>query len=606
MTINAEIHFVDSIAEINQLYEWISKPRPFIAVDTESEGLHWWEHRPRLLQFGDSNTAWVIPWHLYGGVILEILRDFQGELVMHNMPFDVMMFEHWSGVKLPRHRMHDTRVLAHLLEPHLPTGLKPVSERHVDRTAARSQRILYEAMKLHKWTWATVPLDFQPYWVYAGMDVILTSRAYEKLHPLVVTECPRAYELEMAVSWVLIDMMYRGVAVDKGYTEQKLADFRRYVDQSSAWCRQEYGVDAGSDVNVVKRLQRDIPESAYAFTKLTAKTKRPSLDRDVLLEVIAATQHPLAEVVLQRRRIQGICTKYLSKFLLYSEMDGRIHPSFNPVARGGDDSESEEGGYGARTGRMSLSEPPLQQLPRKDNTNPVAEVVRRCIVAAEGNLLVMSDWDQLEFRVYAHLCQDPGLLEAFRLPGDFFVNMARVIFGDPTLERDDPRRQPTKNGGYSKIFGSGIDKFAATVGTTSDVARAFMWQMDATYPGMNAFNSRIERIARDREESEGIAYVRCPLTGRKHTCVDGRYYALVNYVVQGLAAVVLKMKNVELHARGLGDYLVLDVHDEMILDAPREVESEVRYELHQIMEDRELFSVALTATAKSAETWGGK
>lgn len=603
MTLDVQLHLVDSIEEVMNLKRWMSQSHPFLAVDTETEGLQWFRHHPRMLQIGDSREAWSIPWHLWGGAILEVLRDYRGDLVMHNLPFDLMMFERWAGVKLPRHRMHDTRIQAHLLEPHKPTGLKAVAERWVDREAARSQHVLREAMKLHGWGWDTVPLDFQPYWVYAGMDCILTSRVHEHHHPILRTECPNALDLEMATSFVLIDMMWRGVAVDLEYTRSKLYDFRRYVDEASTWTEREFGVKAGSDVAVIERLQRDIPESVYQFTKLTKKTRRLSLDRDVLEEVVAATHHPLAEVVLQRRRIQRVCSAYLDKFIELS-VDGRIHPNFNPTKHKGDE-EDPESGYGAKTGRMSVSDPPIQQLPRKSNDNPVANAVRQCVRASPGRTFVMCDFDQIEFRIYAHLCQDPGLIAAFG-EGDFFVNMAREIFNDPTIEKSDPRRQPTKNGGYAKIYGSGIAKFAKTVGTDVSNAQGFMDRMDSIYPGMNAFNHHVETVARNRERDEGVAYVRSLLTRRRYINDDGRYYALVNYLIQGMAAEVLKMKCIEMQQAGLGEYLVLLCHDETVLDAPTEQLSEIAGATQGVMEDPDLFSVALTASTDFGPNWGSK
>jgi len=603
MTLDVNLHLVDSIDEVGELKRWMSQNHPYLAVDIETEGLQWYRHRPRLLQIGNAHEAWALPWHLWGGAILEVLREYRGEIVMHNLPFDLMMFEKWAGVKLPRHRMHDTRIEAHLLEPHKPTGLKAVAERWVDKQAAQSQRILRDAMRLHGWGWDTVPLDFQPYWVYACMDPILTARVHEHHYPILRQQCPNALDLEMATSFVLIDMMWRGVTVDLDYTAKKLTEFRRYVDQASRWCLDNYGFEAGSDVRVIDRLQRDIPDSTYTFTKTTKKTGRLSLDKDVLLEVVAATHHPLAEVVLQRRRIQRVCSAYLSKFLELA-VDGRIHPNFNPTKHKGDE-EDPESGYGAKTGRMSVSDPPLQQLPRKSNDNPVANAVRRCITASPGRTLVMCDFDQIEFRIYAHLTRDPGLIRAFG-EGDFFVNMAREIFADPTIEKSDPRRQPTKNAGYAKIYGSGIPKFAKTAGIDVRSAADFMGRMDALYPGMETFNRQVEQIARDREAQEGTAYVLSQLTRRRFINDDGRYYALVNYLIQGMAAEVLKMKNVELQSAGLGEYLVLDCHDEAVMDAPDEHLAEVAGGTQGVMEDPDLFSVPLTASTDFGPNWGSK
>lgn len=600
--IDARLHFVETIDEVVQLRDWMAVPRPYIAVDTETQGLQWWRHQPRLLQIGDANEAWAIPWHLWGGAILEVLRNYTGDIVMHNMPFDIMMFETWSGVKLPKHRMHDTRIQSHVLEPHKPTGLKPVAERWVDRRAAQSQRVLKEAMELNNWGWDTVPLDFQPYWVYACMDTILTSRVHEHHLPIIQRQCPQAYQLELATGHVLIDMMYRGVQVDEEYTNEKLKDFEKYVDDTYDWIEASYGVKAGSNDKVVNRLMRDIPESVYQFTELTP-TGNYKLDRDVLLDVIAATNHPLAVQVLQRRRVQRVCKAYLSKFTDLA-VNGRIHPSFNPVIRKNND-ESDEGGYGAKTGRMSVADPPLQQLPRKDNDNPVANVVRNCITATPGNTLIMCDFDQVEMRAYAHLCRDPNLLRAFD-EGDLFVNMAREIYQDWTIEKKDPRRQPTKNGGYAKIYGSGTARFATTVGVSEEQAAAFMFRLDSLYPGMQAYNDTVVALAEEREKLDGVAWVESPLTSRRYYNDDGRHYALINYMVQGMAAEILKMKVLELYKAGLGKHLVLLVHDEVILDVPKEDAEEASHLVQDTMQDLTSFAVPLTAGLDMAERWGGK
>lgn len=183
MTLQATLNLVDSIDEAMNLKRWMSERRPFIAVDTETEGLRWWRQKPRLLQVGDPDTAWAIPWDLWGGAILEVLAGFEGDLVMHNAGFDVKMFENWSGVDLPKHRIHDTRVQAHILNPNRATGLKPLAAHHVDPQAVGAERALHEKMRRQGWGWDTVPVDCLEYWGYGALDCILTSRLHEQLYP---------------------------------------------------------------------------------------------------------------------------------------------------------------------------------------------------------------------------------------------------------------------------------------------------------------------------------------------------------------------------------------------------------------------------------------
>lgn len=602
---HVQLRLVDSIDEVWALKQWMSERRPFIAVDTETEGLSWWRHSPRLLQVGDPDAAWAIPWRLWGGAILEVIREFDGDLIMHNAGFDVKMFEHWSGVELPRHRIHDTRVQAHILNPNEPTGLKYLAERYVDAEAAQAEKALHGLMRLNGWGWDTVPIECDAYWGYACMDVILTSRLHQVLHPRVLTEAPRAYDLEMATAWVLVGMERRGMRVDLDYTRRARDAFQDYIDRCAALVQEGWGVRAGSNREVLNVLQREL-EGRYEFTKLTPGGAL-SLDKEVMDDVLQRTGHRLAELVYVRRKHQKLASAYLENFLEL-EHRGRIHPSFNAMKRqntkgGGEDASS---GYGARTGRMSVSEPSLQNLPRRSNSNPSADTIRNCLTASDGCRLLMCDFDQIEFRLEAHFAEDPALRAAFG-EGDFFVNLTRQIFNDPTVERGDPRRQTTKNAGYAKIYGAGIPKFAQTAGIGVEAAAAFMQRLDQLYPGMNRFSQRIQEVARERHESERVAYVRSPLTGRRYPADKlDKAYALTNYLIQGVAAEVLKMKNLELVRAGLGEYLVLNVHDEIILDVPEAEFQDVGRTVLSVMNDDHLFSVPLTASLEWGERWGGK
>lgn len=602
---HVQLQLVDSIDQVWALKQWMSERRPFIAVDTETQGLQWWRHEPRLLQVGDPEAGWAIPWGLWHGAILEVLREFQGDLVMHNAGFDVKMFEHWSGVELPRHRIHDTRVQAHILNPNQPTGLKYLAERYVDPEAARAEKALHDLMAENNWGWDTVPTDCRAYWGYGCMDVVLTSRLHQVQLPRVLAEAPRAYDLEMATVWVLCGMERKGMQIDLDYTRRAKREFDRYVEECARIVQDRWGVKAGSNRDVLNVLERELGDD-YRFTKLTPGGAL-SLDKEVLEDVLGQTGHPLAELVYLRRKHQKLASAYLDNFLDL-EHRGRIHPSFNAMKRqntkgGGEDASS---GYGARTGRMSVSDPSLQNLPRRSNSNPSADVIRNCLTASDRSYLVMCDFDQIEFRLEAHLSGDQALRDAFGA-GDFFVNLTREIFADPTIQKGDPRRQTTKNAGYAKIYGAGVPKFALTAGISVEEAAVFMQRLDQLYPGMNRLSQQIAEVARQRFDSEEVAYVRSPLTGRRFPCDrPDKIYALVNYLIQGTAAEVLKMKNLELVRAGLGEYLVLNVHDEVICDVPQTELEDASRTIGAVMNDRQLFTVPLTASVDVAERWGGK
>lgn len=602
MTIDADIHFVTTIDEAWAMKRWMSERRPYIAVDCETQGLEWWHEKPRLLQIGDRDTAWAIPWDDWHGAIVEVLADYDGDVVMHNASFDIKMIEKWSEkrINFRRDRLHDTRVQAHILNPNRPTGLKPLAKDLIDRKAAHSEKILHEAMSNNKWTWATVPLDFQWYWVYGGMDCIFTSRLHEIQYPQVRAQSPIAYDLEMATVWVLLDMERRGMQIDVDYARETKNAFQQTMDTYTKWCKDTYGFSPGAGKKVVEFLEQEL-FGRYQFTKLTPGGQL-ALDREVLEDIIAKTDHQLAHWVLNRRRLEKLVSAYLDNFLELADGQ-RIHPSYNALTR----EKEDTAGYGARTGRMSISNPSLQNLPRRSNSNPAADAVRRCLTASPDHTLVMCDFDQIEFRLEAYFTQDPALLGAFK-EGDFFVNLTRQIFNDPTSDKKDPRRQTTKNAGYAKIYGAQPPKFAATAGISLEAARDFMARLDSLYPGMNQFTYRVQQAAQKRYEQEGVPYVCSPLTGRRFPCDNiGKAYALVNYVIQGTAAEVLKMKNLELVKAGLGPHLALNVHDEVICDVPNEDLDEAIHTIYNVMNDDQLFyGVDLTASVDVGERWGDK
>lgn len=433
---------------------------------------------------------------------------------------------------------------------------------------------------------------------YGALDPVLTYHLELHHRPLVEAECPRAYELEMAVLWVVSKMSRNGAYVDRPFARRYLQKFEDYCLEVERWCQAEYGLKAGSNAAVVAVLQ----EAGYEFSKSTA-AGAVALDR----EVLEGIDHPLAQAVLNRRRAQKMASTYLLHYVNEADADSLIHPTFNTV--------------GARTGRMSCSEPNLQNLPRLGTTQ-FGDVVRSCIktryseawdpdTPALTNLhrhggLLMCDFDQIEMRILAHMAQETTMIDAFNGPDDFFVTLARQIFQDPTITKKDKRRQITKNAGYAKIYFAGVAKFAKTAGIPVGPAREFLQRMDALYPNVPRFSQQVLETAQRRRADEGLAYVRSPLTNRIHIGDPRKEYALINYLIQGAAAEVNKMKLIELDAAGLGDWMFATVHDEVLLDTPGEHVREATHVLDKVMNDDTLLSVPITAGLAFGERWGKK
>ena len=427
---DVKLTLVDSLDDVLALREWLGGRRPYdaIALDTETGGFDRVRDPLRLCQVGDGTHGFAFEWSRWGGILASIVRDWRGRYVLHNAPFDLAFLDR-EGVVIPRHLVDDTMVMARVNEPHMSMALKTQCSRHVDAAAAGLQ---VEWAKSTGWTWATVPIDYEPYWLYGALDPVLTYQLFEHHWPIVQREAPRAYELELAVQWVTARMESYGVHVDRELARRKLVEFEAYCVEAETWCKTAYGVKPGSNAAVVRVLQ----DAGFTFTKATAGGA-VSLDS----EVLEGIDHPLAQTVLLRRQLQKMASTYVRHYAEEADDNDLLHPSINTL--------------GARTSRMSMSDPNLQNLPRL-GTSRAGDVVRNLITTryADGSL-IMCDFDQIEMRLLASMANEPAMIEAFReagrTGGDFFVNLARQIFQDPTIVKKDKRRQITKNAGYACV-----------------------------------------------------------------------------------------------------------------------------------------------------------
>lgn len=577
---NVKLHLVDSIDDVFALGNWLGERREnhALAFDTETTGLIVGKDRVRLAQVGDAHHGWAIPWDTWGGLFASIVKKWDGDWIAHNAKFDVGMLDH-MGVRMPRHRMRDTRIEHHILYPHYSSALKPISARLVDAKAASLQADL----KGSGWDWDTVPIDFQPYWSYAALDTVLTYKVDEILYPEVMAAAPRAFEIESAVTWIIERMERYGAHINVEFAQRKYDEFTSYVRDAEKWCLETYGVKPGSNAAIVAVLQGE----GYEFDKVTA-TGAVALDK----EVLSSIDHPLAQTVLQRRQLQKLASTYLRHFIDEVDGDDCIHPSINTL--------------GARTSRMSMERPNLQNLPRKNDVNRAADTIRTGVTARAGNTMLMCDFDQVEMRMMAHMAQEHTMIDAFKGSTDFFVALARMVYGDESIVKADPRRQVIKNAGYATIYGAGVEKFSKTAGISFEQGQWVRQRWNELYPAVLRFQQDVQNVAVSRRHSEGLPYVRCPVTNRRQVAEPGKEYALVNFLIQGAAAAVLKMKLIELDNAGLGEWMVVPVHDEIILDVPNEHFDDAADTLRRVMNDDTMFSVPLSASVSYGYSWGSK
>ena len=203
---------------------WLGERRPILGIDTETTGLQWWTPNfLRTVQFGDGATGWTLPYGWWGKLIKDSLADYDGAVVFHNAKFDLHAMAS-AGLSLrPGVRIHDTKMMSWLMEPPAKHGLKALATKYIDKDCGIFEAQMKAGFSANGWDWATVPVEWTPYWAYAATDPVFTARLAEKFWPEVNAAGYRAaYDTEMQVQMIAYRMEERGMRIDVDYTARTL------------------------------------------------------------------------------------------------------------------------------------------------------------------------------------------------------------------------------------------------------------------------------------------------------------------------------------------------------------------------------------------------
>ena len=596
-----QLHLVDSVEKAQEFLTWLGERRPHdaVAVDIETgelpgnrraDALSPWHGQIRLVQVGDSQQGWAIPWEEWSGVFYQGMSSFGGQVVCHNIAFEARWFALKSRWELPWGRAHDTMIMAHIIDPLGSVALKRLASMYVDPRAAALQETLDSDLVQNGWSWGTVPISYEPYWSYGALDTVLTMRLWELFQgncgPGGRYHAP--YELEMATRKIVTRMEINGARVDVDYSRRKYEELIDYTERTKLWFYDRYNSSMTSNAQLVRLF-----ESLGAEVTERTPTGQKSASKDQMKRFMIEGNkevRELAETVLKQRKADKLANTYFLNFV-EKNVDGIVHPSVKTL--------------GARTSRMSITDPALQTLPKGDAT------VRRAFLPRdEDHVIITSDLDQVEFRMFASLSGDPNLVRllhnADATGSDPFTEIGRQVYQDPTMQKSDKRRGLIKGVVYGRLYGAGVAKQALTAGVPEPQMREVSDSFDVNYPGMAAFQKRVESLGTDRLRSEGQGYVHT-WTGRRIPCDQDRVYTLVNYLIQGGAAEVFKSNLVKLDQADLTDHLIVPVHDEIVLQAPREDAEEVKRIVQECMTTTDGWAVPLTAGVDGPlENWGEK
>lgn len=589
------VGLVETVDDVSRFMAWVTSGHRIIGFDIETDSLDWYDGKIRLVQFGSLNEGWAIPFEVWPGLVAEALNYFkrQGTLIVgHNVGgFDLTWVRRHLGFVPDWSKVHDTMLCAALIDSAGSRALKDLSTAYVHPVSAVGQKALQADMKRGGWDWGTVPWRLPSYWTYGVLDTILTVNLFNVLMPMVDKFGLRqAYDTERHVEKVLHNVSYRGIRTDLEHCRTQREMLMARCEQIQEQVRIEYGLD---NIGSGPQLARAFEGTGVILTERTPSGKDWSMSSDSL-EVIAALNgdHPLVKLVTEYRKAQKYTGTYYDNVLRFTRSDGRVHPSYRQVA--------------ARTLRMSANDPPIQTWPRVNGDGTNAEP-RNAFIAADDHSFISADFSNVEARVYAMLANDIGMQQAFLDGIDLHCWTGGQMYENgKILDKHDPRRQKSKNSLFTTLFGGGAEKLAVTAGIPTDEAVHTLRLLKGTFPSIQRYSQEIQRAAAEMEVEMGRSGIRLA-DGRilRMAEDDDRYYAYVNYTIQGTARMLLGQRLVALDNAGLAEYAVAVIHDEVVFELPDEGIEDTRAEIKDMMEDHETFRVPiLSSVGKPAKKLG--
>ena len=398
--------------------------------------------------------------------------------------------------------------------------------------------------------------------------------------------------VEMPLVPVLAKMEHHGVGVDRSELERLNANLKSEVERLRDEIHKAAGEEnADFNPNSPKQLQKVLFED-LGLTPLKQTKRGPSTDAGTLQKLRG--EHDIIDLLLEYREVEKLRSTYGEGLLKVVKDDERIHAVFNQI--------------GARTGRLSSESPNLHNIPVRTEQG---RQFRRAFVAPEGSVLVVADYDQIELRCIAHLANDPGLIAAFTAGDDVHVAVASRVFETPAEEVTFEQRSRAKAVSYGLVYGMEAFGLAQRMDIPNEEAQEIMDNYFGAFHKVKGYMDDVVAETEERGYTETLYGRRrlFPDLSRDMPAVRRNAAArqAMNAGIQGLAADIFKDALVkvdkEITARGLSGFIVLQVHDEIILEVPV-AEQEAAIELvRETMAGAYELVVPLVVSVATGKTW---
>ncbi|MDE2306401.1 MAG: DNA polymerase I [Gammaproteobacteria bacterium] len=594
----------ETIVDRETLAAWIAKLRraPLVSFDTETDSLNYLRARIVGLSFSitPGEAAYVPLAHDYAGAppqlgreetlaaLKDWLEDGDRHKLGHHLKYDTHVLAN-HGIALAGHRydsMLESYVLNSTASRHdmdsLALAYLGIHTIHYEDVAGKGAKQI---------PFGQVDVDAATR--YAAEDADVTLQLHEALWPRVAA-VPALKSLYETIEQPLVPVLYRmernGVLVDRERLRAQSAELATRMGELQG----EVHSVAGGPFNLdsPKQLQEILFGKLGIPVIRKTPTGQPSTAEDVLEEL--AAEHELPRLILEYRGIAKLKSTYTDKLPEQIEpTTGRIHTSYHQAV--------------AATGRLSSSDPNLQNIPIR---TPEGRRIRQAFVAAAGHALVAADYSQIELRIMAHLSGDPALLRAFADDRDVHRATAAEVFGVAESAVDETQRRSAKAINFGLIYGMSAFGLARQLGIGRAEAQAYVDRYFERYPGVRRYMEETRLKAREAGYVETVFGRRLYLPQIRSRDQAQRQYAersAINAPMQGTAADIIKRAMIDVDAwlrrERVPARLIMQVHDELVLEVALEAEEAVAGELRARMAAAAELRVPLKVDIGRGENW---
>ena len=585
--------------ELNELVADFDRAA-LVGFDTETTGLDPMTARLVGMSFACGASAAYLPLaHDYPGAppqlpadaALAILKPWlesdQRRKVGQNLKFDAHVLAN-HGVRLAG-IAHDTLLESYVLEAHERHDLDSLAQRHLgwktisydEVTGKGAARIAFSAVEVARAT------------DYAAEDADCALALHDALPPRTAADAKLDFvyrQIELPVLPVLLRMERNGVLLDAA----KLDAQSRELGKEMLELEQRAYQLAGQPFNL--NSPKQIQEILFERQKLPVKKKtplgQPSTDEDVLEEL--AQDYPLPKVLLEYRALAKLKSTYTDKLpRMVNAQTGRVHTTYSQTT--------------AVTGRLASNDPNLQNIPIR---TPAGRRIREAFIAPPGSKIVSADYSQIELRIMAHLSGDAGLRHAFLHGHDVHRATAAEVFGRKLEEVSEDERRTAKVINFGLIYGMSSFGLAQNLGIERVTAQAYIDSYFSRYPGVKRYMDQTREKARAAGFVETVFGRRLYLPEMKSGSPARRQAAeraAINAPMQGTAADLIKLAMVAVQGWLDGEnkktMLIMQVHDELVLEVPETELAEVKEKVRELMQTVAKLEVALVVDVGEGDNW---